>query len=529
MPTFFDAPRAYLNFALGLRAYLKNTATESEINETIIGQIANRDKNFVQLIKANVFENPQSPYLPLFNAAKLSYDDVEQMVTRQGLEQTLEELYDADVYVTFEEFKGRVPIKRGSVEFLAKDSDFDSLNLTPIMFGQTGGSTGKPAHTRLDLDYMAQTAHYVALEMSVHSRFDAPMVIWRGLLPDFVGVAAVLRRAYLGQTVDRWFTTLRGNDANMGWYYTLLTYLMIYMGKFHGNKFPMPEYVSLDAPLPIAQALADMTQKMGMVTCCATTSKCVRVCVIAKQHNIDLTGVVFYGGSEPCTPTKIETIEATGAKFVNHYGTTETGAIGLACANATDPTDVHFLSNHLALIQRPQQVRDQSVNAIYYTNLLPSSPKMLINVQLDDFGIVEERDCGCPLYHMGFTKHIRQTSSFSKLTSEGTTLIGNDVVHILEHVLPSQFGGNLLNYQLVEEENQQGFTKLVLYVDPSVPIQDETVLRDTFLDALKHSMPSARLAQAEYRTGDVVSIRREKPFVTSRGKHFPIRTLNMRG
>ena len=132
------------------------------------------------------------------------------------------------------------------------------------------------------------------------------------------------------------------------------------------------------------------------------------------------------------------------------------------------------------------------------------------------------------MYDMGFTTHIRQISSFRKLTGEGVTLVGSDMVHILEHILPSQFGGSLLDYQLVEEENEQGFTKLVLYVNPSVSIKDETALLEAFLDAMKNSMPSVRLAQAEYRTGDVVTIRREKPFVTSRGKHFPIRTLNMK-
>ena len=95
------------------------------------------------------------------------------------------------------------------------------------------------------------------------------------------------------------------------------------------------------------------------------------------------------------------------------------------------------------------------------------------------------------------------------------------MVHILEHVLPSQFGGSLTDYQLVEEETEQGFTKLVLIVDPSVPINDENALRDAFLEAMKNSMPLVRLAQDEYRSGDVVTVRREKPFVTSHGQAFP--------
>ena len=374
---------------------------------------------------------------------------------------------------------------------------------------------------------MAQAGESYALNFSIHNLNDVPMITWWGVLPDYIGIATLLRQARMGKTVYRWFSTLRRNDANMGWYYTLLTYLMIYMGRLFGSKFPMPEYVPLNKPLPTVKALAETVQKSGAVILWSTTSKCVRVSLAAQQYGIDLTGVTFYGGSEPCTLAKVTAIESSGAKFVNHYGSAETGTIGFACPNSTDPTDVHFLVNHLAMIERPKQVRDQTINAMYFTNLLPSSPKMLINVQLDDFGIVEEYDCGCSFHQMGFTTHIRQMGSFSKLTGEGVTLVGSDMVHILEHVLPSQFGGSLLDYQLVEEETPEGFTKLVLYVDPSVSISDESALLEAFLEAMKQSMPSVRLAQAEYRTGNVVTIRREKPFLTSRGKHFPIRTLKL--
>jgi phenylacetate-coenzyme A ligase PaaK-like adenylate-forming protein len=303
---------------------------------------------------------------------------------------------------------------------------------------------------------------------------------------------------------------------------------MILMARLHGFKFPFPHYMPVDDPFPIVERIVAELKKGKPVVLESTTSKCVRVSLCAQQHGIDLTGVVVYGLGEPSTQTKISIIEASGIKFLNWYEAAETTIIGMPCKNPSDHTDVHLLSHDITLIQRPQDIFDQTVNAFYFTSLLPTNPKMLLNVQLDDFGIIEERDCGCPLHQMGFTTHIRQVSSFRKLTGEGVTLVGSDMVHILEHVLPSHFGGSLLDYQLVEEENEQGFTKLVLYVDPSVQIADENALLEAFLDAMKHSMPSVRLAQAEYRTGDVVAIRREKPFVTSRGKHFPIRTLNIK-
>jgi hypothetical protein len=341
--------------------------------------------------------------------------------------------------------------------------------------GGSGGSTGKPSRTKMDLDHVAQCAKQWALGYSVHGIFHDPLMIWSGGLPDSTSIIYVLSRAHVGCNIEHWFSPLRGNDANMGWYYTLLTYFMIFMARFHGLKFPLPQYIPLNAPLSIAQKLAEVAQKNN-ITCKTATSKCVRISVAAQQHNIDLTGVTFYGTSEPATPAKVATIKSSGANFISHYSSTEAGEIGLACANPADVSDVHFLKNNLAMIQRPQEVFDQTVNALHFTTLLPSNPKMMLNVQSDDFGIVEERDCGCPLYQMGLTQHLRQISSFRKLTGGGVTLVGSDMVHILEHVLPSQFGGSLFDYQLVEEETEDGFTKLLLYVDPSVTINDEYAL-----------------------------------------------------
>ena len=99
------------------------------------------------------------------------------------------------------------------------------------------------------------------------------------------------------------------------------------------------------------------------------------------------------------------------------------------------------------------------------------------------------------------------------------------MIHILETVLPQKFGGSLLDYQLVEQEDHDGLTRLYLYVDPSVPVTDNQQLVDGFLIALKHSDGSAQLAQAEFSQADTIQVRRQAPLKNARGKHFPIRTL----
>ena len=54
------------------------------------------------------------------------------------------------------------------------------------------------------------------------------------------------------------------------------------------------------------------------------------------------------------------------------------------------------------------------------------------------------------------------------MTGEGMTLIGTDMVRILEEDLPRRFGGSPLDYQLMEEEDERGFTRLSLVVSPDV-------------------------------------------------------------
>jgi hypothetical protein len=89
MSTLLSTPRAYINFALQLRAYVKNTVTEAQVKQTILEQVANREDNFIKILKTNVFEYPQSPYLPLFKAANMTHADMARMIHQQGLENTL--------------------------------------------------------------------------------------------------------------------------------------------------------------------------------------------------------------------------------------------------------------------------------------------------------------------------------------------------------------------------------------------------------------------------------------------------------
>jgi hypothetical protein len=136
--------------------------------------------------------------------------------------------------------------------------------------------------------------------------------------------------------------------------------------------------------------------------------------------------------------------------------------------------------------------------------------------------VVEQRSCGCPWDAFGFTTHIREIRSYRKLTGEGVTLIGSDMEHILEEVLPARFGGTPLDYQLAEEEDENGFTRLTILVSPRVTITDESAVVATVHAALQKGDAGSGISGAIWRQAGSLRVRREEPRSTSRGKLLPL-------
>jgi len=114
---------------------------------------------------------------------------------------------------------------------------------------------------------------------------------------------------------------------------------------------------------------------------------------------------------------------------------------------------------------------------------------------------------------------VRHIQSFSKLTSEGMSLPGSEMVRILEETLPARFGGTPLDYQLSEEEDEKGLTRLNLLINPSVAIPDETAVVEAVLEGLH-----PRLG-VYWREAGTIRVQRLAPVWTGRGK---LRPLNLK-
>jgi hypothetical protein len=200
----------------------------------------------------------------------------------------------------------------------------------------------------------------------------------------------------------------------------------------------------------------------------------------------------------------------------------ETGRIGGACGNPHALDDVHIFRDRLAVLQRDRSVDGSglTVGALHYTTLTASSPKLMINVESDDYGVLEERDCGCVLGELGLGLHLHGIRSYEKLTSEGNHFLGTDLLALVDEILPGRFGGEPTDYQLVEEE-VSGLPKVTVVIRPGVGAVPEDEVVSAVVDFLR-AEPRNRLMAEVWEQGDTLRVVRREPSLTRAAKILPL-------
>jgi hypothetical protein len=522
--------KMYGRFMASLPGFLRHPVSADQARVIVQRRLAERETNFLRLVERGIFGHPRSPYLPLLKAAGSEPGDIRAMLRTRGLEATLGALREAGVYVTFEEFKGREPIVRGGLTIPVRPQDFNNPHLRPAYQVESGGSTGAGTRVDTDLDHIADEAAYQSLTLDAHGVRGVPTALWRGVMPDSSGVNNLLRLAGCGVVADRWFSQLSARELRSSLKYRLATHGTVLIGRLAGIALPRPQVVGLDEAIVVARWAADSLRAHGACLVLTVVSRAVRVCVAAEAAGIDLTGATFWVGGEPPTPAKMKAIAQTGARYFSTYSFAEAGRVGVGCAHPVDPTDVHFLTDSFALVQHPRRVpgAEITVPAFHFTTLLPAAPKVLLNVEIDDYGTLEERACGCPLEAVGLTTHLREVRSFRKLTGEGVTVPGSEMIRILEEVLPARFGGTPLDYQFMEEEDPGGLTRLSLIVSPRVAIADEASVIAAVLEALGRGSSAADQARLIWSQAGALRVKRMEPIATARGKLMPLHLASRR-
>lgn len=508
-----------------VRDFPKHPLTLDEAKRIVHQRAAQREETFLGIVDRCMYRYPASPYRALFEIGGCELGDIRALVHDKGLENALRVLRAEGVYLTFEEFKGRVPLVRGGRTIPITDSSFDNP-LSPALYAaETGGSTGKASRGSSNIDQRLAWAPHYLLTYAAHNVLNVPAAQWRGILPDGSGIGLCFQFAAFRTMFSKWFSHLDPRDVKLR--YSLMTYYLIMVSRMFGLWIPLPEYVPLENALVVARWAHETVKTHGGCIVNVQVSRALRISLAAQQAGLDLTGATFELNGEPVTPAKVREIERCGVKTFATYGLSESGRIGMGCVNPLDPSDVHFLNDSFALITHPRRVGefDIEVPAFHVTTLLPATGKLMLNIEVDDYGIVEERHCGCELEQVGYPTHLREVYSYQKLTGEGVTLVGSEMLRILEEVLPARFGGSSVDYQLLEQEDEKGFTRLYLVISPRIEIQDEQQVIEVVLNALGASSAMANAARAVWQGAGIFRIKRTEPVWTRRGKYLPLRRV----
>jgi len=516
--------RALGRFVGGLRRFLNWRITVDEARAIVRERLERRPDDFLNTVRHAVFLNPRSPYLPLLRQAEVAFEDLERMVRADGVEAALEALCDAGVYVTFEEFKGRRPIVRGGLELPVTARDFDNPHARRSFGTRTSGSSGRATRTALDLDHMTDEVPVRAIEADAFGMMHAPMGMWRAMPPSATGLKNALYACAMGNVARRWFTPVTARQIRAPLRTRMATELVMGAAALCGTHLPRPEYLPLERADVLVDWAAETLRTEGCCLLRSFVSMAVRICEVARDRGVDLTGTGFMGGGELPTPAKVRVINAAGAVLAPSYAMTELGSIGVACARPADANDVHLAKDLVALLARPLRVPGWpvAVNAFYVTTLRPHAPRMMLNVELDDCGVIERRSCGCPLEEAGYHEHVRQIRSYRKLTGEGVTLVEGEAVRVLEEVLPGRFGGSPLDYQLLEEEDEGGYTRLILLVSQRIDLSDERAVVEAALAALRENGRPSAFAAAFWEQAGSLRVRRAEPVWNMGGKFVPL-------
>lgn len=520
--------RAFPRFARALPAFLRTPVTPEDARRRVEHQLRHREQSFLELLAAGVYANRRSPYLPLLEAAGAQLGDVKALVARDGLESALRQLRDAGVYVTLDEFKGRRPIERPGVSVPTSHKHFDNPLLAGHFRTASGGSRGVRRRMSVDLDLLDHEAAYHSLFRTAFGLWDRPFALWRVIPPSASGVNNCLRQVKVGGEVTKWFNPYRPPLDREAIMFELFTAYTVRAGRWLGAGLKSPELCPPSDAHRVARWLADRKREGRPAVLDTQAGLGVRACRAATAEGLDIAGTFMRFGGEPYTQAKAEVVARAGCRAVCHYTMAETGRIAVACGTPEANDDTHFLTDKLSVLQREKVVgAGVSVPALSYTTLLPSSSKLMINVESDDYAVLEERECGCPLGELGMSLHMRDIRSYEKLTSEGNHFLGADLFSLVDEVLPARCGGRPGDYQLVEEE-VDGLTRVSIVVRPAAgPVADDEVVATVL--AFLRATPRNRLMAEVWASSGTLRVARREPYLTASAKILPLHILDVAG
>lgn len=507
----------------GCRGFVR-TPPEANPSRVIAGNLARREENFVEVMRRVVFANPANPFCRLFRWAGYSLDDVSTLVKREGLDAALARFHKSGVYLSHDEFKGRRPIERSGLVIETRTADFANPLVRGAMETTSSGSRSRGTVTRPSVEFQvyreAQDSLFVGQFDASNKAIGAVLPI----LPSTVGFNRMMTFARRGTAVEKWFA-LGGSWRDSG-HYRVLMNMLVAEARLMGVAVPFPSYIRDHDFAPAAHWIAGRRSEGRGVLWMGPVSMGVLVASAAIENSIPIEGTIFLCGAEPLTAARRQVMEAAGGIVYPRYGISELGWVGCSCSQMTGGSTVHVMRDSVAAIshRRHAPMSDTEVDSLLFTTLLPISTYIVVNVEMDDCGTLREARCDCEFKRMGFTQELSDVYSFGKLTGQGITLLGGDLISLLETSLPARFGGTPVDYQLVELEGDGGAI-VELRVNPRTGAHLESSVRDFFLAEVRRLWGGSLTARQWGQTGAVRVVFAE-PLISGGRKINPLVLLS---
>jgi hypothetical protein len=505
--------------------FCQDTITPKYAVDEIKQILEKREDNFLALAKAQIYDRADSPYLKLLQMVQCDFADLEQETRRHGLESTLAKLAREGVYVTSEEYKGKTPISRGQLSFRVTPEDFICGESSPGFITQSSGTKNPPVHSLVTLEWLRTRALVMSVYFSAHDLFSCRHGIYDSILPASAGINQLLIYSSIGAPPKRWFARWQPYKSRYGYNY-LKTLLIVLTGRTFGVNLPWPEFVkSTDVERNIVSWCQENLRLHRPCAVTTSATNATRIAQAAWDMGMPLGGATFVCAGEPVTDTKRAAIERTGAKVTIRFSYGGSVTVGMGCANPLYTDEVHVNDYMLALISHDRRLPlGTTVRPLLCTTFNPAHSRFLFNVENGDYGTLLKRACGCALEKVGLTSHLYHIRSFEKFTSEEMNYYYGNLFEIFEKTFPSEFGGRIGDYQLVEAENAIGKATLTLRVHPRIRDIDENKLRSRLHEELsKESGNHSREFQNRiWQSAGVLRVSREVPFESSRGKILPL-------
>ncbi len=516
--------RQLASIAWGLNNYLKRPLTLERAMDDIKHRMDNREGNFLSIAKKLIYENQYSPYRKLLLWAGCEYGDLKDSVRQKGLEKTLERLRDEGVYLTLEEFKSKIPVRRNGLTFETTETDFDN----PFVMGKaieasTSGSRSKGTRVMYDWDFLTEEAANELILYETHGLVDAHLAFWFPGLPAISGMHNLLMNIKYRRPPVRWFSHIGTETAQPSFKDRLsLEYILWHCRRF-GLSVPRPEFTTINNAFKVTEWLEKTKKDSGVSVVRTYTSSAVRIVQAAIEKDIDISGNVIFTGGEPLTERRYRFIESAGVKAFPRYVATEAGLIGASCTNRVYPDDMHIYLDRFAVIQRHRKtvIGGYGIDSFLFTSLLLNTGKVLLNTEIGDFGKLAIKPCSCLFGELGMNVHASEVRSHDKLTGEGMTLLGSELGDVVGELI-EKAGGSPDDYQFWESWDDDGFSKVIIAISPALQNLDPDKLIEAIFEKLRNKNSGSNITSQIWKQADTLKVVREYPEMTKGYKMLPI-------